>query len=180
MVSTAKQLNRVIKVDPLRIASLFANGNLPARDQQICESIVRLYQSGDFAAAKKRVREFTDPQLTVSTLSLHHWDRRRQFAALISKFEYPGARSERDKVALAGFLSVERRMARVNRKLAYYSVHPSRGPYWMNPVLNEARRIIGGVLGPCDYSELARIIALARPGSGTCIGTQDRDRKSVV
>lgn len=99
-----------------------------------------------------------------------------QFGALFLKSTDGLSRpEERKKTAIAAFLASNQRCKRYTRKLRYYRERPHRMPESIRVVVTRARSTIARLLGPWSWKTYWKLIELARPGSGSAIGTRDKD-----
>lgn len=167
--------NARLAVRPEMVARLFADTNLVGQSRLEAESILLAISAGDYGGAKKLCDVFARPEFR----SCPSYYTRKQFTALVSKVPFSGDNRARKRRAQISFDEAELRCKRVNKKLSHFDKHPNRMPEVIRVLLARARGRISRVLGVLTEAKLAKIISLARPGSGVSIGTRNRFRVSL-
>lgn len=167
--------NVKLGAQPSEVARLFAEANLSPSQLIEYRVIHSAISAGDYGRAKQLCDRFARPEFG-SPLDYYT---RKQCTALVSKVPFTGDQSSRKRRATESFWEAEARCRRSNRRLAFYWNHTDRMSDDMRLVLTRARRRVSQVLGQLTEGKLARVIELARPGSGVSIGTHNRFRVSL-
>lgn len=167
-----RRCNALLAAQPIMVARLFAAANLTGDELNEAGVILDAITASDFQRAKSLSDKFARPEFGTAAT----YFRRKQFVSLLTKVPFAGSTQARKRKAQTDFWSAEQRCRRVNRRLVHFDRNWSRVSDTTRVVITRAKQWIRRVLGPLDESKLARIISLARPGSGVSVGTRNRFR----
>lgn len=173
--SGRRVVNSRLHVDPVDIAALFLEENVP-QDKLLRDDlnrVVRLFSGGEFGRCKEILERYG------RAFALHERDFciSRQLGALLMKIEEP--RPDLAPLALQQFLEIEREMGQVNRRLGLDRTMRHVPESFRAKLLN-ARNRLRAALPVLSESVTKQILLLARPGPGMSIGTLNQYRTSAA
>lgn len=166
-------LNPVVLATPCELARTYVTSSFSETDQHRLLPIIDLFGQGKTSAAwslmEERALEFN---------GLESFRRYRQFTALLKKVPWKRTDFDREGRAISSFWKSESRCRRTNRRFRFYRSHTDRIPEAVRVVLSRAREYTRMVLGDLTVPKYHAMLALARPGGGVAVGTQNRYRTS--
>lgn len=170
-----KRCNSPLDADVCHVAMLYATSNFISDELHQANEILQDLRLGSFGIAKQKGDNFTRPEFGSGL----DYFRRKQFTALVSKVPFKGSMKQRKLTAIDSFMAAEKRCARTNKRLQFYSRHVDRLPNNIRVLLTRARENCRRILGPLNDSSLRRILSDSRPGGGVAEGTRNRFRVSL-